>query len=520
MSIVRTPIFYQAPTGNFKQVLGHGIARYGFFGFLNSDRATSDMGPYVQSNLPPQMQALSVEYLAKKKSKTKRGLKKQLFSRLLQLFPSALGTIESGTKLVMSPVVSTSDVISGHFPGKDELAQDSSWGTSTVKTDSLQGDLLWSTTVNLGSSSQPLRVNVDTGSADFFVFDPKCSTCALSTHSAFLYAQSSTFTPLVNISFNAQYADGGGVNGYLAQDSLSFGAGVTIPHQLFGLATDVSGYWQSLGVDGLMGMGPDALSSFPPPNNQGVFTQLLKNKVISQPVIGIALTKASTNSSGEFSFGKVNDQFIRGGSSQLLWKNVSSQNFWGTDLSGVFVDGTNVMASDDPPRAIVDTGTSLMLVSDKAAAGIHLRIPGAVMDSSNGIWRLPCSVATPAAAKRPTFASIFSGFMRPQRRATLRGAFTKAYATPPNIFVELGAGSQKFGIPVTDLAYQAIPSNEANSLAGDGRTKMCYSGIQAGADGFFVLGGTFIKNHYIALKRDGNNKSIGFGNRKDMPEIQ
>jgi hypothetical protein len=141
-SIVRTPIFYQSPTGNFRQVLGHGIARYGFFGFLNSDRATSDMGPYVQSNLPPQMQALSVQYLAKKKSKTKRGLKKQLFSRLLQLFPSALGTLESGTKLVMSPVVSTSDVISGHFPGKDELAQDSSWGTSTVKTDSLQGDLL------------------------------------------------------------------------------------------------------------------------------------------------------------------------------------------------------------------------------------------------------------------------------------------------------------------------------------------------------------------------------------------
>ncbi|OAV90133.1 hypothetical protein PTTG_01942 [Puccinia triticina 1-1 BBBD Race 1] len=521
MSIVRTPVFYQAPSGNFRQVLGHGIARYGFFGFLNSDRATSDIGPYVQSNLPPQMQALSVDYLAKKKSKSKRGLKKQLFTRLLQLFPSALGTIESGTKLIISPVVSTADVISGHLPGKNELAQDSSWGTSTVKTDSLQGDLLWSTTVNLGSSSQPLRINIDTGSADFFVFDPKCQSCALNTHAAFFYAQSRTFTPLVNLTFNAQYADGGGVNGYLAQDSLNFGGGVSVPQQLFGLATDVSGYWQSLGVDGLMGLGPDVLSSFPPPNNLGVFTQLVNNKALSQPVIGIALTKSSVNSSGEFSFGKVNEQWVRGGASQMFWKNVSSQNFWGTELSGIFVNGQNVMATEDPPRAIVDTGTSLMLVSDTAAAGIHKQIPGAVVDPSNGIWRLPCSTANVATTpKRPTFASIFGFMPRPQRRASLRNAFSKAYPAPPNIFVELGSGAPKLGIPVTDLAYQAIPSDEANSLALDGRTKMCYSGIQAGADGFFVLGGTFIKNHYIALRRDGAKRSIGFGNRKDLPEIQ
>ncbi|KAH9465643.1 hypothetical protein MJO28_007414 [Puccinia striiformis f. sp. tritici] len=526
---IRTPVFYQAPTGDFRQILGHGIARYGFFGFLNSNRATSDMGPYVQTNLPPQMQALSKQFLAKKKSLNKRGLKKHLSARLLQLVPAILGTVGQSSKLLMSPFLSTADIISEHFPGKNELAQDSSWGTATVKTDSLQGDLLWSTMVNLGSSSQPLRINIDTGSADFFVFDPTCETCALTNHAAFLYAKSTTFTPLLNLTFNAQYADGGGVNGYLAQDGLNFGGGVSVPQQLFGLATDVSGYWHSLGVDGLMGLGPDSLSSFPPPNNQGVFTQLLNNKALSQPVIGIALTKASVNSSGEFSFGKVNDQWIRGGASQLFWKNVSSQNFWGTELSGIFVDGANVMGSDDPPRAIVDTGTSLMLVSDKAAAGIHAKIPGAVVDPSNGIWRLPCSIANPAkysTPSKPTAGSLFSGiFSKParsttrHRRESFRGTVSKAFTGPPNIFVELGSGSPKLGIPVTDLAYQAIPTNEANSLASDGRTAMCYSGIQAGADGFFVLGGTFIKNHYLALRRDGASRSIGFGNRKDLPEI-
>jgi hypothetical protein len=143
-------VFYEAPKGNFKQTLGHGIARYDFFGFLNSDRATSDMGPYVQSYLPPQMQALSVRYLAKKqKSLAKRGLKKHLFTRLLQLFPSALGTLEEASLVVADPFISVTDVISGHFPGKNELAQDSSWGTATVKTDSLQGDLLVSRSVRV-----------------------------------------------------------------------------------------------------------------------------------------------------------------------------------------------------------------------------------------------------------------------------------------------------------------------------------------------------------------------------------
>lgn len=532
MSIVRTPVFYEAPKGNFKQTLGHGIARYDFFGFLNSDRATSDMGPYVQSYLPPQMQALSVRYLAKKqKSLAKRGLKKHLFTRLLQLFPSALGTLEEASLVVADPFISVTDVISGHFPGKNELAQDSSWGTATVKTDSLQGDLLWSTTVQLGSSSQPLRINIDTGSADFFVFDPTCRTCALDTHAAFIFAKSSTFTPLLNLTFNAEYADGGVVNGYLAQDSLNFGAGVIVSNQSFGLATDVSDYWKSLGVDGLMGLGPDSLSSFPPPNNQGVFTQLVNCNALSQPVIGIALTKASVNSSGEFSFGRVNEKWIRGGASAILWKNVTSQNFWGTELTGIYVDGHNVMASDDPPRAIVDTGTSLMLVSEKAAAGIHSRIPGAVMDFSNGIWRLPCSTGDAATRTRSSgkgpilslFSSFFRGSQRSNprhRRATSGKSFSKASVASPNVFVELGDGLPKFGIPVSDLAYQAIPSDEENSLGSDGKTPMCYSGIQAGADGFFVLGGTFIKNNYIALKRNGGSKSIGFGSRQDIPEIQ
>lgn len=180
----------------------------------------------------------------------------------------------------------------------------------------------------MGSSSQPLRINIDTGSADFFLFDPKCQSCALDTHAAFLHTQSSTFVPLLNLNFSAEFADGGGVNGYLAQDSLNLGSTVEVSNQIFGLATVVNDYWKSLGVDGLMGLGPDSLSSFPSPYNQGVFTQLIKDNALFQPVIGIALTKASVNSNGEFSFGKVNEQWIRGGASQLLWKNVTSQNFW------------------------------------------------------------------------------------------------------------------------------------------------------------------------------------------------
>lgn len=571
MSFVN-PVYYSPPQGNFKQVLGHGIARYGFISYINSNRVTSDLAPYVESNLPPGLKSLSTAYATQKtQAPRKRWTKKQMIARFFQMIPAALNTIDKSGKFLLNPFVSMADILSGKVPGKGELLQDKSWGVATVKTDSLQGDLLWSTTVNLGSSMQPLRVNIDTGSADFFVFDPKCTSCALNENSAFIYAKSNTFLPYVNLTFNEDYADGGQVNGYLALDNLSFGGSIAVSQQTFGLATDVSDHWQSLGVDGLMGLGFDSLSSFPPPHNRGVFTQLLDSGVLAQPVIGIALAKAASNHSGEFSFGKVDGQWIRGGASNLLWKNVSSQNFWGTELSGIYINGQNVMASSDPPRAIVDTGTSLMLVSNVTAAGIHSMIPGAIMNPSNGVWRLPCSpsgassattvslpnfpTASSVASNPPTksaspfnffgsfqpasssatpsstspsqnpgvgsffnkFFSMFKRSMSIRRKEAYHHASRKGLASTPTVFIELGAGSRKFGIPASDLAYQAIPSDDPNSLARDGRTAMCYSGIQSGADGFAVLGGTFIKNHYIALQRQGSSKSIGFGDRVDIP---
>jgi len=573
MSIVN-PVYYAPPQGSFNQVLGHGIARYGFISFVNSNRVASDLAPYVESNLPPKLKSLSAAYAAqRKKRQRKRWSKKQILARFFQIIPAAFNTIDQSGKLLLSPFVSIADIMSGKVPGKGELLQDKSWGVATVKTDSLQGDLLWSTTVNLGSSMQPLRVNIDTGSADFFVFDPKCSSCALDENSAYVYGNSNTFLPFLNLTFNENYADGGEVDGYLALDDLSLGGQVTVSNQTFGLATTVSSHWQSLGVDGLMGLGFDSLSSFPLPHNRGVFTQLIDTGALSQPVIGIALSKAKSNYSGGFAFGEIDGQWIRGGVSNMLWKNVSSQNFWGTELSGIYINGQNVMASSDPPRAIVDTGTSLMLVSTETAAGIHSKIPGAVMNPSNGVWRLPCSpagasdatsssplnffhappVASTSSTKSPApfnffgsspaaststnpsstsasnnsgmgslFNKIFSIFKRStsmhQRSAYHRAARArKATTSTPNVFIELGSGSRKFGIPASDLAYQAIPSNDPNSKASDGRTAMCYSGIQSGADGFFVLGGTFIKNHYIALQRQGLAKSIGFGDRVDIP---
>lgn len=37
---------------------------------------------------------------------------------------------------------------------------------------------------------------------------------------------------------------------------------------------------------------------------------------------------------------------------------IKTQTHRGVDLTGIYVEGNNVMASSDPPRAIFDTGVS------------------------------------------------------------------------------------------------------------------------------------------------------------------
>merc|ERR1712137_272360 len=113
-----------------------------------------------------------------------------------------------------------------------------------------------------------------------------------------------------------------------------------------------------------MGIGPESLTIFNGTNSTGFFRQLVNSQMLALPIIGIAFVSPRngdhlpSTTAGEFTFGGVSEKWIRGGFGNLAWKNVTSTNFWGVALTGIFVNGNNVMSSQDTPRAIIDTGTS------------------------------------------------------------------------------------------------------------------------------------------------------------------
>ncbi|KAG0152160.1 hypothetical protein CROQUDRAFT_56133 [Cronartium quercuum f. sp. fusiforme G11] len=534
---------FHQPTSDPKLQLARSIARYHLFDFLNSDRAASDLLPLVESVLPLDIRKTTVKLMNKRRSWKKRAMH-SFVGGVLPVLAPVLGTVGDVLQFPGTVLLNTLKEL-----GSNEILTDTNWGSTTVKTQSYGGDLAWFTKVSIGTPSQEFRLNIDSGSADLFLFGSKCKSCSLSNHTAYYPEKSKTF-PFVYfhqaVKFFQTFGDGSTVGGSLAVDVLQLGGSVRVSNQTFGLASSVSSDWAASPVDGLMGIGPDSLSILTANHSKGVFTQLIASKTLVNPIIGIALVKQreqkADSPAGEFTFGDVSEKWIAGGRKALIWKNVTSHNFWGIELTGVYVNGFNAMSSDDSPRAILDTGTSLTLVSEATAAAIHKRIPGSAVDPGNGLWRIPCSIhnanntmqssaydnEAPVASnskvastpKKESLSKLFrrehttppTSYLHHMRESQFGTRSTRISSpSSPNVIFEFGAGGSRFAIPAEDLAYQGLGSgNTSNDL--------CYSGIQTGSQGFVVLGDTFIKNIYLAL-RDGPNgqKSVGLGRRADLP---
>ncbi|KAF9134742.1 Type I transmembrane sorting receptor [Mortierella sp. 14UC] len=142
----------------------------------------------------------------------------------------------------------------------------------------------------------------------------------------------------------------------------------------------------------------------------------------------------------------------------LTYVPVTQKGYWQILVQDASYNGVSLGQTS---QGIVDTGITFIIVDDVAAAAIHKNIPGSVNDPNNG-WLVPCSAA----------------------------------ASTAKIGFKLGGVT--FNIPVTDLAYEEL---------GDGSDN-CFSGVQGGQDGLWILGDVFIKNNYCVFSQT-SSPSIG-----------
>ncbi|CAO3619091.1 unnamed protein product [Cunninghamella blakesleeana] len=308
----------------------------------------------------------------------------------------------------------------------------------TVPMTDYENDVEYYGSITVGTPGVELKLDFDTGSSDLWFASTLCSSCG-STQTKYNPNQSSTYQP-EGKTWSIQYGDGSTASGITAIDTVNIG-GLSIKNQRIELAKQESSSFQSDPVDGLLGLGFNSISTVS--GTKTPVDNLISQGLISQPIYGVYLGKASNGGGGEYVFGGYNSNHV--GSSFTTVPVDNSQGFWTIDVDGFSV-GTG--ATSTPFSGIVDTGTTLLVLADPIASKIASSLGGRL--TSQGLYTISCS-------------------------NTKSLSFT--------------IGGTKFVIPAADLIF-----------AKQGST--CYSSVAPSGDSSFsILGDVFLKNVYTVFNQ-------------------
>jgi hypothetical protein len=271
----------------------------------------------------------------------------------------------------------------------------------------------------------------------------------------FLGTQSSSSFADSKQPFNITYGKGS-VQGNIVQDNIVV-AGLALPKHTFGVATQESEDFtgDTTQFDGIMGLAQSTLS------NQQTLTppeSLTKAGLIQEAIVSFKISRlADQKNDGQVTFGGLDtSKFDQ--KTLVTLQNVNQNGFWEGAIDAVSVDGTDLGLKGR--TAILDTGTTLMILPASDAQAIHDSIPGA-KQTGQGTFTVPCTT---------------------------------------NSSVAITFGQQSFNIDPRDITFLPL---DQNNLAGD-----CASGITSGQIGGpeqWLVGDVFLKNAYFSTNVGKNS---------------
>jgi len=387
---------------------------------------------------------------------------------------STLNTVISSTKVFKGKkgrnagtgsTAGTTNSTSAGFSPIDLNAPSVSTANTPTTANSLgldidSADLGYLATIQMGTPPQDFEILMDSGSADLWVGSTNCQSqtgggCGNHT---FLGADTSSSFVDSNQPFNITYGTGN-VAGNIITDDIVV-AGLSLTAHKFGVATSESVEFSddSVPFSGLMGLAQSTLSQ------QSTLTpveSLAKAGLIKEAITSYKISRlADQKNDGEITFGGLDETKFDAATLTTV-DNVSKQGFWEADMPSVTVDGKDTGLAGR--TAILDTGTTLIIVPAGDAAAIHALIPGAQSDGQGG-FTVPCT----------TTASIALTF-----------------------------GKTAFAIDPRDIAVSPV---DPNNLTGD-----CVSGFSSGNIGGateWLVGDVFLKNAYFSTNVGKNTISL------------
>jgi cathepsin D len=322
-------------------------------------------------------------------------------------------------------------------------------------------DFSYFSRIEFGSKGKDMWMLLDTGAANTWVMGSNCTTSACLAHNTFGSQDSSTLH-VTTAPWSVSYGTGM-VQGVTVSDTVAF-ANYSVELG-FGSATVTSNDFNNYPMDGILGLGRTASNEIGTPT----VMQVLANKNLLQAnVLGIHLQRNSEGAKdGQITFGGVDHSKYQGSLSYTTTLSADS-SLWEIPVGDLAVSGTSCKLTGK--SAIIDTGTSYILMPPADAQTLHAQIPGSTNTGGSPNFLIPCSSVA-------TVQFTFSGV--------------------------------SYGIHPKDYMGKA-----------DSTGKMCSSNIigqQAYSANQWILGDVFLKNVYTVF--DFDKDRIGFGSKSAAASV-
>ena len=260
--------------------------------------------------------------------------------------------------------------------------------------------------------SQQFLLDFDTGSPDLWVYSTSMEAPPSGHHSIYNPALSKTAIAM-NATWSISYGDGSSGQGIVFEDSVSLG-GITIGKQAVEAAVVARGMVMTLETDGVLGLSP-ACNTIVPAGIPTFLQNLGNHPPTKSQVFTCSLTRPN-EPAGFFTFGYIDSTLL--GSNTPTYTPVDPENgYWEVSSEFIIVNGKRIKRPSN--TAILDTGTTLIFVSDDILPAIYEPIGGYFDEVKQG-WMFPAdtpesklpTVVLPAGNATVTLDSKFDlGFM-------------------------------------------------------------------------------------------------------------
>jgi len=239
--------------------------------------------------------------------------------------------------------------------------------------------------IELGTPGQHFNVIFDTGSSNLWVPSATCPIweIACRTHNRYDSTKSSTYKPN-GTEFEIHYGSGS-MSGFLSTDTCCF-AGLCATDQTFAEATHEPGIsFVAAKFDGILGMGYPSLAVL---NVMPPFNTMVEQGLV-EPVFSFWLSRdPEAEIGGEMFLGGSDPAFYEG---EMTYVDVDTYpGYWKITMDAIVLDG-DTMGCDGGCKAIVDTGSSLLVGPTDETRAINKKIGGVELIPGTGQFFMDCN---------------------------------------------------------------------------------------------------------------------------------